>query len=155
MKTKIIISFFILFSAVVSLQAPTLSNEIQADETSTVEIDICSHPDVCCEEECFDITFSNPTTEQVRAEIINQSQIYNLNVDMMLWVSYCESQFNPSVRGRVDSRDRGLWQINSYYHPEVSDECAFDYKCSTEWSAWWISQGHGNQWVCWKKYYNY
>ena len=27
--------------------------------------------------------------------------------------------------------DRGLWMISEYWHPEVSDECAFDWFCST------------------------
>ena len=29
------------------------------------------------------------------------------------------------------SYDRGLWQINSYYHNEVSDSCAFQVQCNT------------------------
>ena len=28
-------------------------------------------------------------------------------------------------------RARGGWQITECYHPEISDECAFDLKCST------------------------
>ena len=30
------------------------------------------------------------------------------------------------------SRDRGLYQINSYFHPEVSDACAFGLACATK-----------------------
>ena len=30
------------------------------------------------------------------------------------------------------STDRGLWQLNSYWHSEVSDACAFDPVCSTK-----------------------
>lgn len=45
--------------------------------------------------------------------------------------------------------DRGIFQINRKWHPGVSDECAFDYKCNTkeairirlEWGNW-------NAWVC-------
>jgi hypothetical protein len=44
--------------------------------------------------------------------------------------------------------DRGLFQWNSRWHPEVSNECAFDYKCATKefirvvkangnFNAWW------------------
>lgn len=32
------------------------------------------------------------------------------------------------------SRDRGYWQINDYYHPHVSDWCASDIKCSTDYA---------------------
>jgi hypothetical protein len=28
--------------------------------------------------------------------------------------------------------DRGIAQINNHYHPEISNECAFDLKCSLE-----------------------
>ena len=30
------------------------------------------------------------------------------------------------------SRDRGVYQINSYFHPEVSDACAFGLACATQ-----------------------
>lgn len=95
------------------------------------------------------------SAELIKAEIIKQAKIYDLSPDMMLWVADCESKFNPSVRGKIDPRDRGLWQINSYWHSEISDECAFDYICSTEWSAWYMAKGRGYEWVCWKLYYNY
>jgi len=38
------------------------------------------------------------------------------------------------------SRDRGLWQINDRWHPEVSDACAFDAGCNAR-AAYAISQG--------------
>lgn len=38
------------------------------------------------------------------------------------------------------SRDRGLWQINSFHHPEVSDACSFDPLCSSV-EAYRISSG--------------
>ncbi len=36
-----------------------------------------------------------------------------------------ESAFDPGAQGSYDSRDRGLAQINSRYHPDVSDEVAY------------------------------
>jgi hypothetical protein len=33
------------------------------------------------------------------------------------------------------SRDRGLWQINDHWNPDVTDACAFDPECATAWAA--------------------
>merc|ERR1711976_83954 len=54
----------------------------------------------------------------------------------------CSAQY---VNG-PGSIDRGLWQINSYWHPECSDSCAYSCSCnagcavnvwkSSGWSAW-------------------
>lgn len=50
----------------------------------------------------------------------------------------CESKWNAkafndnTVWGGV-GQDRGIWQINNKFHP-VSDDCAYDYKCSTDYA---------------------
>lgn len=48
------------------------------------------------------------------------------------------------------SVDRGLFQINSYWHPEVSRRCAFDARCNAL-AAFEISEGGRNwrQWTTW------
>ncbi len=48
------------------------------------------------------------------------------------------------------SVDRGLWQINSYWHREVSDACADDPACAAK-AAFRISNGGGDwsQWATW------
>jgi hypothetical protein len=69
--------------------------------------------------------------------------------DTLIALADCESDFRPDVRGVVDKRDRGLYQINSYWHPEVSDECAFSVACSTKFTADMIRDGQGWQWACW------
>jgi hypothetical protein len=48
------------------------------------------------------------------------------------------------------SVDRGLWQINSYYHPEVSDACAYNPVCCCQ-QAYRISSG-GTDWTPWSTY---
>lgn len=45
------------------------------------------------------------------------------------------------------SKDRGLWQINSYWHPEVTDRQAFD-PASAAAAAYRISRG-GQDWTPW------
>lgn len=46
-----------------------------------------------------------------------------------------ESGFDPAAVGNVDPRDRGLAQINSFWHPTVSDAEAFDPVFSINWAA--------------------
>jgi hypothetical protein len=48
------------------------------------------------------------------------------------------------------SRDRGLWQINSYWHSEVSDAQAFDPNGCAQ-AAYSISSG-GGDWSPWSTY---
>ena len=48
------------------------------------------------------------------------------------------------------SYDRGLWQINSYYHGEVSDACAFQVQCNT--AAAFLISGKGRNWSAWGAY---
>jgi hypothetical protein len=57
--------------------------------------------------------------------------------------------YNP---GPPASRDRGLWQINDYYHPDVSDQCAFDPTCNAH-AMYTISSG-GTNWTPWATYNN-
>lgn len=46
-----------------------------------------------------------------------------------------ESGFDPAAVGNVDPRDRGLAQINSFWHPDVTDDEAFDPAFSIAWAA--------------------
>jgi hypothetical protein len=50
------------------------------------------------------------------------------------------------------STDRGLWQINNCYHPEVSDRCAYDSQCNAN-AAYAISHG-GRNFSPWVTYNN-
>ena len=66
-------------------------------------------------------------------------------------VAWAESRGNPKARGQnSDSYDRGLWQINSKWHPDVSDRCAYDAKCNAA-QAKRISS-NGNNWRPWATY---
>jgi Lysozyme like domain len=47
----------------------------------------------------------------------------------------------------VTSRDRGLWQINDYWHKDVSDACAFDKNCNA--SAMARISSYGSNWAPW------
>ena len=68
-------------------------------------------------------------------------------------VGLAESSCNPSatyVNPGGNGTDRGLWQINSKYHPEVTDACAYDAQCNAD-AAYRISSG-GTSWTPWSTY---
>jgi len=68
--------------------------------------------------------------------------------------SYCRKDavgHNPPTTGCPDgSDDRGLWQINSCYHQEVSDRCAYSPTCNAR-AAKRISD-HGRDWTPWSAF---
>lgn len=55
-----------------------------------------------------------------------------------------ESQWNPNA---TNGRDRGLVQINSFYHPTITDEQAYDPYWAIDWAANEIKDGREHQWV--------
>lgn len=58
---------------------------------------------------------------------------YMINPDLAVRVAKCESNFNVlALRRNADgSYDRGIYQWNDFYHPEISNDCAFDLECAT------------------------
>lgn len=70
-------------------------------------------------------------------------------------VAQAESGFNclaSNTQGNYpnDSTDRGLWQINDYWHPDVSNSCAYDCACNAKETVR-ISRG-GSDWTPWAAY---
>lgn len=73
-------------------------------------------------------------------------------------IAMAESSCNPSAIGYnpadascpSGSVDRGLWQINSCWHPEVSDTCAYQSQCNAH-EAYRISYS-GTYWSPWSTY---
>src|SRR3954454_23572501 len=71
--------------------------------------------------------------------------------DWVISVAVAEAESLGWTRARLIntdcSVDRGLWQINSYWHGEVSDSCAFNPPCNAQGThTIWASGGWG-QWV--------
>ena len=105
------------------------------------------------------INASNVNSEPLRAylegklgvieEIRDIAEQENFDdVEWLISISECESNFDPLIRGRIDSRDRGLFQINSFWHPDVSDECAFSIECSTLFTIDAYNNGYQDWWYC-------
>ena len=73
-------------------------------------------------------------------------------------IGLAESGGNPTARGPnpptpgcpAGSTDRGAWQLNNCYHPEVSDACADDLVCAAR-ETYRISAG-GSDWREWTTY---
>ncbi len=83
--------------------------------------------------------------------LVKEAKIYGVDPIKATWIVSKESQWDATKMGD-DGNSRGLWQISRIYHPEVSDACAMDWKCSTRWSMQWIAKdpSHIFQWTTWK-----
>ena len=65
--------------------------------------------------------------------------------------SLAQGYYPPvSCPAGTGSYDRGLWQINSYYHGDVSDACAFQVQCNA--AAAFIISSKGRNWSAWTPY---
>ena len=85
----------------------------------------------------------NPT--YVKQYVIAQAKAYGVNPVKVDWIVGHESEYGARMRGD-DGNSRGYFQISSIWHPEVSNKCADDLKCSTAWSLKRILAGHINEW---------
>jgi hypothetical protein len=92
-----------------------------------------------------------------KTELTVQDQIRLIAKDAGFeWTEYlvklaaCESKFDPYATNMNGghSLDRGVFQINQKYHPEVSNECAFSVDCATKWTIGMIRNGQQKQWMC-------
>ena len=85
----------------------------------------------------------------VRAYVQNAAKTAGVNPRIAEWIVSHESRHHPEATGD-GGESRGLWQINKSWHPEVSDTCAYDVTCSTNWSLERIRAGHVDEWSTWK-----
>lgn len=70
-------------------------------------------------------------------------------------VAMAESRCSPTAQNGNNPNggiDRGLWQINSKWHPEVTNACAFEPQCNAD-AAYRISD-QGRAWTQWTTYNN-
>lgn len=69
------------------------------------------------------------TNENIRHSIRvigNEEGLTVIQKDLACDIPWCESRYVIRQRGIIDPRDRGLFQWNSHYHPEITDEIAFN-----------------------------
>lgn len=99
------------------------------------------------------IDFKAPITQEMILDTLKKKEgEYKLPAGSLEKLARCESSLNPQAthKNTNGSIDRGLFQINSKAHYEVSDTCAFDYTCATNWTAQQLKLGRGKMWVCYK-----
>ncbi|MDD5527752.1 MAG: hypothetical protein PHO56_02125 [Patescibacteria group bacterium] len=70
--------------------------------------------------------------------------------DYLVRLSYCESRFDVT---RTNDNgefgiDRGPFQINNFFHPEVNDKQARDVIFATNWTIDMINAGRQHEWAC-------
>jgi hypothetical protein len=85
----------------------------------------------------------------VRAYVQDAAKASGVNPHVAEWIVSHESRHHPEATGD-GGESRGLWQINKEWHPEVSDACAYNVRCSTGWSLERIRAGYANEWSTWK-----
>lgn len=73
------------------------------------------------------------TPEEIRESIMIMASAYRIDIHLAIRVAECESGLNPKIRSRNrdGSLDRGLYQWNDHWHPEIEDSCAFNPECAT------------------------
>lgn len=89
------------------------------------------------------------TKEEIKTYVDKTCTQYGIPNWKCDWIITHESQWNPKQKGD-DGNSRGLWQISSIYHPEVSNQCAYNVQCATLWSILNILKGNINQWSSWR-----
>ena len=101
------------------------------------------------------------TPENVRHSIRVIGDEFNLPViwkDLLCDIAKCESGFKPNARleNSPKSIDRGLFQWNSYWHPQITDEIAYDPEKNTRLACQALLEGKAvTYWNaskhCWNK----
>jgi len=87
----------------------------------------------------------------VKEQIIKIAKEENFQyTDYLLRLAYCESRFNPKAindNGRL-LRDIGVFQINEYWHRDISQEQAENVEFATKWTMNMINKGFQRRWMC-------
>ena len=95
----------------------------------------------------------SPVEEIIRAEAKKEG----VDPDLAVRVAKCESGLDPQAVhiNAKGSKDRGLFQWNDKFHPEINDHYAFDAKLSTREFCKAFKNGHLDWWNatkdCWKR----
>lgn len=94
---------------------------------------------------------TKPENKTVKERIIAIAEKNNFKyTDYLLRLAKCESQFDAKARNDNGDygMDRGVFQVNNRYHPEVSDAQADDVEFAAQWTMDKINKGQQNLWAC-------
>lgn len=124
------------------------TSEMRADDLEEVGVE-----QTIVEEIIDEVQPDEVVQDPVKAQI---QEVFGDNWEMAYAVMFSESSGRVKAKNvnsdRHSSIDRGLFQINSYWNPDVSVECAFDMVCNIN-EAYRISKG-GTDWTPWYGYTN-
>ena len=87
----------------------------------------------------------------VKEQIVKIAEDENFKyTDYLLRLAYCESRFNPKAvnDNGFYLRDLGTFQINEYFHKDVTREQAEDVEFATKWTMNKINSGLQTLWAC-------
>lgn len=132
---KIIIKKITEESTIETTEAKTINKEIEKEEKKTEEAKT--------EKEIIDL-------------IKKTAKEYGVDEELAVRVAKCESGLNPKAINinAPDSIDRGLYQINSKWHPEVTEEQAFNIQFSINFFCEAVKNGYIRWWKasqkCWE-----
>lgn len=69
----------------------------------------------------------------------------------LLKLAYCESRLGEvqiNINSNGAGKDRGVFQINDYWHKDISDAQAYDLEFATKWTMNMINKGYQHRWAC-------
>lgn len=97
------------------------------------------------------ITEDEPPLSREEMEAFAEQQAHEMGVSsaVVKAVISCESGWNPEARGD-GGYSRGLVQIHSQYHPDVTDEMADDPRYAITFLVEHLAAGQGNLWTCYR-----
>ena len=89
----------------------------------------------------------NSQPDSIEMTIRKIAKEMGVDQDLAVRVAKCESSLNPMAKNvnSPDSIDRGIYQINSKYHPEVSEAEAYDPEYATRFFCQAVKNGN----ICW------
>jgi hypothetical protein len=94
--------------------------------------------------------YKTPTPTPQQVELIQRyADLHQVDPVIMTKVIACESGFNERALGD-SGYSRGLVQIHSKYHPNVTDEMAYDSEYAINFLAEKLSQNKGSLWTCYR-----
>ena len=89
----------------------------------------------------------------MKEQVLLEVKKAGMDVKMAEAIIQCESRWNPDAHAvnwnNKAGVDRGLWQLNSKAHAEVSNACSYDPICATkEAIKIYKSRGNWSAWSC-------
>jgi hypothetical protein len=101
-----------------------------------------------------------PTTAPIPEDIVGYINYkFGEDAEKAFKVLNCENKtlnpkaLNDNTEWGGIGKDRGYWQINDIFHPSVSDWCASDVKCSTDYAYRMYMNDNKSfvRWTCGRK----